>query len=267
MMDFTKYTLNCSILYGSLPVRDALSRATAAGFIDVEFWWPFTTAAPDDDEVTAFLQAVAESGVRLRGMNLFAGNMAGGDRGVLSWPGREAELQSSVAVACRVADATGCAIFNALYGRRQPTVNPAEQDELALTNLTQAATALAEAGGTVVLEAISGVPDYPLKTADDVARTLGGGSDVLPANVGLLLDVYHLSVNGDDVEQAIATHTAWISHVQLADAPGRGLPGTGSLPIATWLDQLAATGYSAGVALEFQSQADDPFAIHQKESQ
>jgi hydroxypyruvate isomerase len=131
-MDFTKNTLNCSILYGALPVRDALHRATAAGFIDVEFWWPFTTAAPDDDELTAFLQAVADSGVRLKGMNLFAGNMAGGDRGVLSWPGREAELHSSVAVARRVADATGCAIFNALYGRRQPTVDPAEQDELAL---------------------------------------------------------------------------------------------------------------------------------------
>ena len=76
-------------------------------------------------------------------MNLFAGNMAGGDRGVLSWPGREAELRSSVAVARRVADATGCAIFNALYGRRQPTVTPAEQDDLALANFTEAAIALA----------------------------------------------------------------------------------------------------------------------------
>lgn len=266
-MDFTKFTLNCSILYGPLPAREALRRATAAGFVDVEFWWPFTTAAPDEDEVTAFLQAVADSGVRLRGMNLFAGNMAGRDRGVLSWPGREPEVRSSVAVARRVADATGCAIFNALYGRRQPTVLPSEQDDLALVNLAGAATALGRSGGTVVLEAISGVPDYPLRTADDVAGVLDAGSDLLPANVGLLLDVYHLSVNADDLEGAIATHAARISHVQLADAPGRGLPGTGTLPITTWLDQLAATGYNAGVALEFSSQADDRFAINEKESQ
>src|ERR1700736_4910130 len=153
-MEFTKYTLNCSILYGSLPVRDALSRATAAGFTDVEFWWPFTSAAPDDDEVAAFLQAIADFGVGLKGMNLFAGNMAGGDRGVLSWPRREAELHASVAVARRVAEATGCQIFNALYGRRQPSVTAAEQDDLALANLAKAATALSEFGGTVVLEAI-----------------------------------------------------------------------------------------------------------------
>jgi hydroxypyruvate isomerase len=266
-MDFTKFTLNCSILYGSLPVREALSRATAAGFIDVEFWWPFTTAAPDDDEVTAFLQAIADSGVRLKGMNLFAGNTAGGDRGVLSWPGREAELRSSVAIARHVADATGCAIFNALYGRRQPTVTPAEQDDLALVNLAEAAIALSRSGGTVVLEAISGVPDYPLRTADDVVQVLDVGADILPANVGLLLDVYHLSVNRDDVEGAIAAHAARISHVQLADAPGRGLPGTGTLPITAWFDQLTTTGYTAGVALEFQSQADNPFAIDEKESQ
>jgi hydroxypyruvate isomerase len=265
-MEFTKYTLNCSILYGSRPVRDALSRATAAGFIDVEFWWPFTAAAPHEDEVAAFLQAVADSGARLKGMNLFAGNMAAGDRGVLSWPGREAELHASVAVACRVADATGCQIFNALYGRRQPTVTPAEQDDLALVNLATAATALSEFGGTVVLEAISGVPDYPLKAADDVTGILDAGDDVLPPNVGLLLDVYHLSVNGDDVERAIAAHAARISHVQLADAPGRGLPGTGTLPLATWLDQLAAAGYNASVALEFSSQAHDPFAINEKET-
>src|SRR6202007_1497489 len=114
-------------------------------------------------------------------------------------------------------------------------------------------------GGCVVLEAMCGVRAYPLKAADDVARVLDAGSEILPANVGLLLDVYHLSVNEDDVERAIATHAARLSHVQIADAPGRGLPGTGTLPLAKWLDQLAATGYSAGVALEFSSQADDPF--------
>jgi hydroxypyruvate isomerase len=106
-----------------------------------------------------------------------------------------------------------------------------------------------------------------LRTADDVVRVLDVGADILPANVGLLLDVYHLSVNGDDVEGAIAAHAARIRHVQLADAPGRGLPGTGTLPFTKWFDQLAATGYSAGIALEFSSQADDPFAVNEKESQ
>ncbi len=45
----------------------------------------------------------------------------------------------------------------------------------------------------------------------------------------LLADLYHLAVNGDDVEPAIDSYAARIGHVQIADAPGRGEPGTGTL--------------------------------------
>jgi hydroxypyruvate isomerase len=258
-MDWTNYTLNCSILYGAIPIRDALTRARFAGFGDVEFWWPFTAADPSADEVDDFVEAFVETGMRLRGMNLFAGDMAAGDRGVLSWPGREAELAASVGVAQRVADATGCGIFNALYGRRQASSTAAVQDELALNNLSTIAAALAEVGGTVVVEPVSGFADYPLKSAADVVRVIDSCDEAVRSNTGLLLDVYHLSVNGDDVEHAIADYASRTMHVQVADAPGRGIPGSGELPIATWLDQLALAGYAERVALEFQSGAQDPF--------
>jgi hydroxypyruvate isomerase len=87
-MDFTKYRLNCSILYGSRPRRSEpryRSRLDRRRVLVA-----FHLGGPDDEEVANFLQAVADSGIGLKGMNLFAGNMAGGDRGVLSWPRREA---------------------------------------------------------------------------------------------------------------------------------------------------------------------------------
>jgi len=264
-MDWTTHTLNCSILYGAIPFRDALFRARSAGFGDVEFWWPFTTADPPADEVDEFVDAVAQTGVRLRGMNLFAGDMVAGDRGVLSWPGREAELAASVGVAQRVAEATGCAIFNALYGRRQASTPAAAQDDLALLNLSTIAAAMAEVGGTVVVEPVSGFTDYPLTSAADVVRLLDSCDGAVRANTGLLLDVYHLSVNGDDVACAITDHASRIKHVQIADAPGRGIPGSGELPIASWLAQLAQAGYSGRVALEFQS-TEDPFIPRKEEA-
>ena len=68
-------------------------------------------------------------------------------------------------------------------------------------------------------------------------------------NIGLLADLYHLAVNGDDVDKVIADHTDRIAHVQIADAPGRNEPGTGALP----LDRAArrprsAAGTTAGSA-------------------
>ncbi len=71
-------------------------------------------------------------------------------------------------------------------------------------------------------------------------------------NVGLLADLYHLAVNGDDVDRVIAEHTDRIAHVQIADAPGRNEPGTGTLSLDQQLTALAANGYSGWIGLEYK---------------
>ncbi|WP_396031431.1 hypothetical protein [Cellulomonas fimi] len=58
----------------------------------------------------------------------------------------------------------------------------------------------------------------------------------------------------------IERHRDRIAHVQVADAPGRGEPGTGTLPIREWVADLRAGGYAGQVALEYASDAVDPFA-------
>jgi hydroxypyruvate isomerase len=71
-------------------------------------------------------------------------------------------------------------------------------------------------------------------------------------NLGLLADLYHLAVNGDDVDRVIADHTDRVAHVQIADAPGRNEPGTGTLPLDQQLSALAANGYTGWVGLEYK---------------
>jgi hydroxypyruvate isomerase len=79
-------------------------------------------------------------------------------------------------------------------------------------------------------------------------------------NVKLLADFYHLAVNGDDVAAVIAEHAADFGHIQIADAPGRGEPGTGDLPIQRWIEQSQLLGYTGPVGLEYKTTAADPFA-------
>jgi hypothetical protein len=43
-----------------------------------------------------------------------------------------------------------------------------------------------------------------------------------------------------------------VAHVQIADSPGRGEPGSGSLPIDGTLDALTAAGYRGVVACEYK---------------
>jgi hydroxypyruvate isomerase len=246
------YEVNCSILFTELPLLERPAAAREAGFDAVEFWWPFAVAVPPDGEVEAFVRAVGDAGVRLVGLNFFAGDMPGGDRGLVSWPARSAEFRDNVEVTVGIGERLGCRAFNALYGNRVDGADPAAQDDLAVENLAIAGRAAARIGGTVLVEPVSGAPQYPLRTAADAVGMIdrvAGGTGV--GNLGFLCDFYHLAVNGDDLDRVIATYGDRVAHVQIADAPGRHEPGTGELDLDRYLGALAAAGYRGWVGLEY----------------
>jgi len=153
-----RYDINLSILFTELPLLERPAAAAAEGFRSVEFWWPFDTAVPADRDVDAFATAVRDAGVQLIGLNFFAGNMPGGDRGLVSWPARSSEFRDNVDVTLGVGSRLGCRAFNALYGNRVDGVSPQEQDELGAENLALAAKAAAGAGAIVLVEPVSAPP-------------------------------------------------------------------------------------------------------------
>ena len=249
-----RYEVNCSILFTELPLLERPAAVKAAGFDAVEFWWPFAEAVPNDKDVDAFVAAVQDAGVQLVGLNFFAGDMPAGDRGLVSWPARSAEFGDNVDVTVDIGERLGCTAFNALYGNRVEGVAPEAQDELGAENLALAARAAARIGGTVLVEPVSGAERYPLLTAADalgaIDRAVAAGAG--EGSIGLLADLYHLAVNGDDVDAVIAQHASRVAHVQIADAPGRNEPGTGSLPLERQLAALEAAGYDGWVGLEYK---------------
>jgi hydroxypyruvate isomerase len=235
----TGHAANVSILYPGVPVLERARRAHDDGFAAIESWWPFPTAGPSDTEVDAFVASVADAGVELVAMNTFGGDLAAGERGIASVPHRRAEFDDSLAVALEVGRRLGTTMFNTLVG-----TGPLR--DLAVDRLALAATTAQREGRRILVEPLSGVDDYPITTAGDafaLAGTLGRGA-------GVLGDLYHLAVNGEDVDALIATRGPDLAHVQLADAPGRGAPGTGSLPLGRWTDALARVGYGGWVVLE-----------------
>jgi hydroxypyruvate isomerase len=244
------YAANCSWLFTEVPLLERPAAAKAAGFDAIEFWWPWPEApVPADAEVDAFVNAVRDAGVRLIGLNFFAGDLFGPDAGVLSIPARSPEFRANVDVAVAIGAQLGIPAFNALYGNRVDTASPEEQDELATENLRLAADAAATIGATVLVEPVSGPKPYPLRTGADVVAVLDRvGRD----NVGMLLDLFHLANNGDEIDAVIAKHASRVAHVQVADHPGRGEPGTGSLDLDRYLGALEAAGYPGYVALEYK---------------
>ena len=248
-----RYVANCSMLFAELPLLRRPQAARDAGFDAIELWWPWPEQpVPADDEVDALVDAVSGAGVQLVGLNFFAGDLAGPDCGVLSVPDRAAQFRDNLDVAVGIGARLGVSAFNALYGNRVAGVTAEEQDSLGSEMLGRAADAAATIGATVLVEPVSGPKPYPLRTAADAVAVVRAVRADGHDNVGFLCDLFHLANNGDDVAAAIAAYADLTAHVQIADCPGRGEPGTGELALESLLGDLATHGYDGWVGLEYK---------------
>jgi hydroxypyruvate isomerase len=162
------------------------------------------------------------------------------------------QFRDNVDVTVGIGERLGVSGFNALFGNRVDGVSPQAQDELGRESISLAAKAADRIGATVLVESVSGPKPYPLRTAADSVSVVDDVRATGAANVGFLLDLYHLAANGDDLDAAIASYTDRTAHVQIADAPGRGEPGTGDLDLQRHLRALADAGYAGWVGLEYK---------------
>ena len=245
-----RFDVNCSILFTELPLLARPAAARAAGFDAVEFWWPFQEMVPSDADADAFVAALNDAGVELVSLNFHTGDMAAGERGLVSIPSAAAAFRENIGACAEIARQTGCRRLNAPYGNRLDGVDPAKQDEVAIENLTLAARAAAAVGASVLVEAINSVdvPGFPI---DSSAAAIAVIDKVPATNVALLADLYHLAKMGEDVPEVLSAYRDRIAHVQIADPPGRGAPGTGTLDFEPLFAQLAAQGYAGSVGLEY----------------
>ncbi|MFE3523149.1 TIM barrel protein [Streptomyces sp. NPDC059161] len=253
-----RFDVNLSILFTELPLLERPAAAAAAGFTAVELWWPWIeTPTPEQAELDALKKALDDAGTQLVGLNFYAGALPGPDRGALSVPGEESDrFRANIEVAADFAASVGCKALNALYGNRVEGADPQVQDTLALENLVLAARAADRVGAILLVETLNKPesPLYPLVSAPSAIEVI----DKVNAATGLgnakfLLDIYHLSMNGENVAEVIEAYADKTGHVQIADNPGRGAPGTGSLPLEELLDQLKKAGYAGWVGLEYKA--------------
>jgi hydroxypyruvate isomerase len=249
-----RFEVNCSILFAELPLERRAGAAAKAGFAGVEFWWPWGAMVPSDAEADAFVGSVAAAGVELVSMNFHAGDMAAGERGIVSHPARASEFRENVVAAVEIARRAGCGLLNAPYGVRLPGVDVAEQEAVAIENLAFAAREAARAGVSVLVEAINSadIPGFPVDTSGKALAVINEANATAgPPNIGLLADLYHWARMGEDVADVLSKHRESILHVQVADVPGRGAQGTGALDFEPLLRQLAEQGYDGWVGLEY----------------
>ncbi|MGO9503296.1 MAG: hydroxypyruvate isomerase family protein [Streptosporangiaceae bacterium] len=241
---------NLSMLWADLPLPERFERAARAGFGAVELWWPGA-----DAELLPGL--TSRWGLRLALLNFDGGDLAVGDRGLAADPRRREQLRAHVPAALKIAQTCGCRRLNLLIGLRQERYSLTGQLECARDNVTWAADRAAQAGCEVMIEAINTIDNGPyLLTTTAAAAAFA--REVDRPNVRLQYDVYNMQRMEGDITSTLDRYWDLISHIQIADAPGRNEPGTGEINYRHVLDHLARKGYQGAVGLEYRPRTGRP---------
>ena len=239
-----RFSANLSFLFKEVPFPERFGRAAATGFRGVEFFWPGVEA------VEAVARAVADTGLEVALFNFDAGDIAAGDRGLAGDPDRAAQFRDNVPIALDLAARVGCSRLNALVGLRHPGLDRGAQLEVARENVAWAAEQARAQGATIMIEPINGHDngDVLLETSSDAIAFIDSvGAD----NVELQYDVYHMQRVEGNLGETISSLLPRIGHVQIADPPSRGEPGTGEVNFGFVLGVLDRSGYGGWVGLEY----------------
>ncbi len=256
-----RFSANVSILFREVPFLERFRKAEEAGFSAVEFWWP---GGEDLDEVE---RAIKEADLTVALFNFYAGDMSAGDRGLVSDPERQDQFRDNVPVALELAGRLGCEKLNALVGHEGPGMSREERLNLARENVAWAADQAAQRGVEVMVEAVNTFENGPylLYTTEDAVEFV---ESVGRENVKIQHDFYHMQRMEGNLVANLREHAGSIGHVQVADSPGRGEPGTGEIHYPFVFGALPEVGYDGYVGLEYNpttQRTEDSFAWIPKE--
>ncbi|EIJ45611.1 hydroxypyruvate isomerase [Herbaspirillum sp. GW103] len=244
----TRLAANLTMLFTEQPFLDRFAAASQAGFRAVEFLFPY---AFDPEQIATQLRTHR---LQLVLHNLPAGNWDAGERGIACHPDRVAEFRAGVNEAIRYARALEVSQLNCLVGILPPGVSREAAREVLVGNLKYAAACLKEQGIRLLIEPINhfDIPGFFLNTTRQaVELILATGSD----NLFVQYDIYHMQRMEGELANTIKANLSLIGHVQLADNPGRGEPGTGEINYRYLFGWLEDIGYRGWIGCEYKPQA------------
>jgi hydroxypyruvate isomerase len=249
-----RFAANLGYLFTEHPFLDRFAAARRAGFRGVEF------AVPYDYPAAELASRIADNALECVLMNLPMGDRAKGDYGIACRPGREREFAEGVARGIEYALALGVPKMNCISGVAAEGEDRGLLERTLVSNVRLAAREFKAAGLDLVIEPLNDrdVARFIVPRSPDVVRLL---EEVDAPNAGLQCDIYHTAMMGDDPATILEDCWPWIRHIQFADVPGRGEPGTGKIEFAPLFELIDRKGYAGWVSAEYRPTRPTPETI------
>ena len=235
------------MLYPEHAFLDRFAAAAADGFEAVEFLFPYAFAKVD---LAARLKA---HGLQQVLFNAPPGDWDGGERGLASLPGREAEFRAGLLIALDYAAELSCPRIHVMAGLLTPDADTTEHETTYLTNLEWAANQAMKVQVEILIEPINrrDMPGYFLNRQDVAHRIV---AEVGAPNLKVQMDLYHCQVVEGDLGMKLRQYlpTGRVGHIQIAGVPHRHEPDQGEVNFAYLLALLDELGYAGWVGCEYR---------------
>ena len=235
---------------------DRVRAAAAAGFDAVEMWGPTGVDAPaKPKDLPALKAALDETGTQL------TAQLSEPRTQFMVPPKDHSEFYRKLDEGVEIAQLLGCPRIvvgsgTGFGGSKRQT----QLDEL-IEIYRKADAQIAGSDITLVLEPVNIRVDHPGALLDRTSEAVYVARGVDSPFFGVLYDLYHSTVEGEDVQAELADAGDLVRYVQLADAPGRGEPGTGSIDWPASLQLLRASGYDGPIGLEYYPQTESAASV------
>ncbi|MBX3608544.1 MAG: hydroxypyruvate isomerase family protein [Hydrogenophaga sp.] len=239
-----RFCANLSTLFTDRPLLQRFAAAREAGFKAVELQFPYAES-PDD-----IARALQDNQLTLQLHNLPPGDWAAGDRGTACDPRRTDDFRAGLEQAITYAKALGVPRLHAMTGL-WPSGIPREQAHATLVaNLRHAAERTAREDLVLMLEPLNArdVPGYSIASINEALVLF---SAVGASHLKLQYDLYHAQRTQGELIGTLRALLPRIGHIQIADNPGRGEPGTGEVNWRVVFDAIESSGYGGWVGLEY----------------
>nr|WP_231639188.1 2-oxo-tetronate isomerase [Sphingomonas profundi] len=238
------------MMFKDLPFLDRLDAAASAGFTAVEYLFPY------EERIDDLVRRTRALGLETVLFNFPAGDWAGGERGIGALPDRLAEFRAGVDRALDYARALDCPRLHLMPGKLPGGTDHATARPTLIDNIAFAADRVAADGIDIMLEPINTRVDMPGYFYDTTESACAIIAEVARPNVKLQYDIYHMQIMEGDLARTIARLLPQIGHMQLADNPGRGEPGTGEIAYPWLLSHIDALGYDGWIGCEYAPRGD-----------
>jgi len=233
-------------LFPDLSLAQRAEKVADAGFDTIEFWF---YDMGGDRGIDTLAHVCRERGIAIN--DIVVNSPDGSIGGSLVSPDDRPKYLDRLRETIEVAQRLGCSKLITCTGNTLPSVPVEAQRKAVVDNLKAASEVAADAGMTLVVEALNSLVDhegYFLDSPDDAASIV---REVDHPNVKYLYDVYHMQIMRGNVIATIERDIDVIGHFHSAGVPGRHELSDGELNYPNILRRIDQLGYDACFGLEY----------------